>query len=382
MNLEDYNAFVINTDKNGESSSAPNCHSQRTELQVGQIVPAILSGGGGSRLWPLSTNETPKQFLPLIGERTLFQEALSRVGDRTRFAAPIVVGSRRHSDLLERELAGEDLRARLILEPCARNTAPAIGMAAAVIEGMYGPDALMLVTPSDHGIEDVAAFHAAIAEAEPAARAGRLVTFGITPSGPDTGYGYLRTGAEVAPGVREVSRFVEKPSFDVAEAMVADGEHLWNAGIFLFRAGTFSSELRRIAPAIGKSVHEAVRLAQHEGIRIVPDARSLADCPSESVDYAVMEHAPDVAVVPMSPGWSDLGSWDALAALAGSVYASGPVTALECDGCYIRSDGLEVAAFGVQDLIIVAAGKRLLILPRGRSQEVKTLLTAMDSMPA
>ena len=164
--------------------------------------------------------------------------------------------------------------------------------------------------------------------------------------------------------------------------MVAGGEHLWNAGIFLFRVGTLLEEVMRVAPEIGRHAQEAIKGGTREGIRITPDADILSDCPSESIDYAVMEHVSNIAVVPMSPGWSDLGSWDALASLVGSGSANGLVTAVECDDCYIRSDGLQVAALGVSDLIIVASGQRLLVLPRGRSQEVKRLLAAMESMAA
>ena len=381
MNFEDHQSFQASTDERDESSVAAAIPVDGY-LAQGTIVPVVLSGGGGSRLWPFSTVESPKQFLPLIGERTLFQEALERVRDRLRFAAPVVVGSLRHAELCERELRAESGQARLILEPCARNTAPAIAMAAFEIRKTHGDNALMLVMPSDHVIEDVQAFHAAIARAEGPARAGRLVTFGICPTGPDTGYGYLEMGTEVAPGVKTVARFVEKPDVDVAEAMVAGGNHLWNAGIFLFRVGTLLEEMARVAPEIGRISQLALVGARRDGIRIVPDVSVLEDCPGESIDYAVMEHASSVAVVPMAPGWSDLGSWDALASLVGPGSHDGPVTMLDCDDCYIRSDGLEVAALGVRDLIIVASGQRLLVLPRGRSQEVKRLLSAMEQMAA
>lgn len=381
MSFEDHQSFQASTDGQCESSLVASIPVGRS-LGQGTIVPVVLSGGGGSRLWPFSTVETPKQFLPLIGERTLFQAALERVRDRLRFAAPVVVGSLRHAELCEQELVTGSGQARLILEPTARNTAPAIAMAAFEIRETHGEDALMLVTPSDHVIEDVDAFHDAIARAEGPALAGRLVTFGIRPTGPDTGYGYLEMGTQVAPGVKTVARFVEKPKFDVAEAMVAGGNHLWNAGIFLFRVGTLLEEMARVAPEIGRISQLALVSAQRDGIRIVPDVSVLEDCPSESIDYAVMEHASSVAVVPMAPGWSDLGSWDALASLVGLGSHDGPVTMLDCDDCYIRSDGLEIAALGVRDLIIVASGQRLLVLPRGRSQEVKRLLSAMEPMAA
>src|SRR5690349_1759813 len=356
--------------------------STDTSARDASIVPVILSGGAGSRLWPYSTEDTPKQFLSFTGAKSLFQLALERVNDRRRFASPMVVGNVRHAELCDRELAGED-GAQLVLEPTARNTAAAIAMAAAVARDSQGEDALLLVMPSDHVIEDIDAFHEAVRIGEAAARAGRLVTFGIRPNSPDTGYGYIQTGVSLADigGVNEVVRFVEKPHLAAAERMVADGEHLWNAGIFLFAAGTFLDELAIHAPLIATAAEAAIAKAERQGKRILADAISLEDCPSESVDYAVMEHSARLAVVPMSPGWSDLGSWEALAELL-EASPHGPITTLDCADCYIRSDGVQVAALGVRDLIIVASGQRLLILPRGRSQEVKTLLSMMDSLAA
>jgi len=384
VEFDDQRLFLTETEADGRGVQPATDHSSSSPLQIFEqrIVPVVLSGGGGSRLWPFSTNETPKQFLPLVGQKSLFREALDRVRDRLHFSAPIVVGSMRHADLCERELVRESPSARLILEPCARNTAAAVAMAAALARMEHGDDSLVLVMPSDHVIDDVPAFHAAVRAGEAAARAGRLVTFGIRPTGPDTGYGYLHMGAELAsaPGVMEVARFVEKPPLDIAQAMVQGGEHLWNAGIFLVRAGTLLTELAKFAPEIANSARMAIATAAREGIRVMPALDSLSHCPSESIDYAVMEHSSRVATVPMSPGWSDLGSWDALASLVGASGTEGPVTVLDCDNCYIRSDGLEVAALGVSDLIIVASGQRLLVLPRGRSQEVKRLLAAMDAI--
>lgn len=349
----------------------------------GLIVPVVLSGGGGSRLWPFSTNEKPKQFLSLVGSRSLFREALDRVRDRLRFSAPIVVGSVLHEHLCEPDMVVEGESARLILEPCARNTAVAVAMAAVVARDEHGEDALLLVMPSDHVIEDLGAFHAAVTAGEAAARAGRLVTFGVPPTGPETGYGYLQLGDEVveAAGVMDVVRFVEKPPLERARALVADGRHLWNAGIFLFEAGALLREMRAFAPEIARIAEQAIANSARDGIRIRPEVGILADCPSESVDCAVMEHSSRVAVVPMSSGWSDLGSWDAIAQFV-ECGPSAPVTVVDCDNCYIRSEGLEVAALGLRDLIIVASGQRLLILPRGRSQEVKKLLSAMESAAA
>lgn len=348
------------------------------------IVPVILSGGGGTRLWPFSTKEMPKQFLPLIGNRTLFVEALDRVRNRAEFGSPIVVGSIHHADLCASALESDGADARLILEPCARNTAPAIIMAAAVARDLHGENALMLVMPSDHVIKDVTAFHEAIAKGESAARAGRLVTFGIRPDAPDTGYGYLQMGADLdnSSDVKEVAQFIEKPQTEVAKAIVASGDYLWNAGIFLFQASALLDEAERTCPTIMSAAMRALASGTFEGIRIVPDADLMAECPSESIDYAIMELSSRIAVVPMAPGWSDLGSWDALAAVVGTASPIGPITAVDCESCYIHSDGVEVAALGVRDLIIVASGGRLLIMPRGRSQEVKRLLSAMDKAAA
>jgi mannose-1-phosphate guanylyltransferase/mannose-1-phosphate guanylyltransferase/mannose-6-phosphate isomerase len=257
-------------------------------------------------------------------------------------------------------------------------------MAAVVAQDLHGKNALMLVMPSDHVIEDVKEFHDAIVAGAAAAGAGRLVTFGVRPTAPDTGYGYLQSGGEIpdAPGVKNVVRFVEKPQLDVARTLVAAGDHLWNAGIFLFRAGALLDEAAKTCPKIAAAARKAVAAAHRDGIRIIPDSDVLAECPAESIDYAVMELSSRVVVVPMSPGWSDLGSWDALATVLGGGSHVGPITTVDCESCYIRSDGVQVAALGVRDLIIVASGTRLLILPRGRSQEVKKLLSAMDSLAA
>jgi mannose-1-phosphate guanylyltransferase/mannose-1-phosphate guanylyltransferase/mannose-6-phosphate isomerase len=209
------------------------------------------------------------------------------------------------------------------------------------------------------------------------------VTFGIHPTGPDTGYGYLKAAGEIAgaPGVKSVERFIEKPKLEAAEAMLAAGAHYWNAGIFLLRAGSFLQEAEIACPMIAQAAQNAVASGRQEGIRIYPDRELFSQCPSESVDYAVMEHSQHVATVPMSPGWSDLGSWDALAALSEGP-SRGPVTVIDCENSFVRSDGLQIAALGLRDMIVVASGSSVLVLPKGRSQEVKTLLSAMEALAA
>jgi mannose-1-phosphate guanylyltransferase len=344
---------------------------------VSAIVPVILSGGSGTRLWPMSRPERPKQLLALTARETMLQLTAARAyGDD--FAAPIVVANAAHADEVEAQLAGVGAAPQaLILEPAGRNTAPAIALAAIAAD----PHAPLLVMPSDHVIADREAFHQAIHAALPLVEDGWLVTFGITPDTPETGYGYIKVGEAIAPGVHRVDRFVEKPRRDVAEAMLAAGDHAWNGGIFLFRADMFLQALGSFVPEILGATQEAMADATREGTRIYPQPDAFAASPSDSIDYAVMEKASRVAVVPVAMGWSDVGSWDALHAISdgddGGNVVSGDVVVLDSRNCLVRSDGARVAMVGVEDLIVVASGDDVLILPRGRSQDVKLLLEAM-----
>lgn len=350
-------------------------------MRTKMIIPVILSGGSGTRLWPMSRPEMPKQMLALTAGETMLQLTAHRARGET-FAAPIVVANARHADLVEDQLArvGADPRA-LILEPMGRNTAPAIALAA-IAAG--GEDAL-LVMPSDHVIDDVAAFHAAIETALPLVAKGWLVTFGIAPDAPETGYGWIKVGDELQPGIHRVARFVEKPPLDKAEAMLASGDHAWNGGIFLFRADAYLAALAQHDPGILVATTDAMAKARREGARIYPDAQAFSTSPDDSIDYAVMEKADRVAVVPVDMGWNDVGSWDALHAIsdrdeAGNAHrgdGEGSVLAIDTRNCFVRSDGVRVSLVGVEDLIVVASGDDVLILPRGRSQEVKKLIEAM-----
>lgn len=355
-----------------------------------RIIPVILSGGSGTRLWPMSRPERPKQLLALTGAETMLQLTARRaVGDR--FALPIVVANALHADEIEAQLAEAGVQpAALVLEPVARNTAPAIALAALAAGG--GEDAL-LVMPSDHVIADVPAFHAAVQRALPLVAKGWLATFGIRPDGPETGYGWIQRGealgANEGGGVFRVRRFVEKPPRDRAEAMLASGDHDWNGGIFLFRADRYLAALGQHDPAILLAAQEAMAKARRDGARIHPDADAFAASPSESIDYAVMEKADHVAVAPVAMGWSDVGSWDALHAIsdrdaAGNAHGAtgGEVIAIDTRNCLVRTDGARVALVGVEDLIVVASGDDILILPRGRSQDIKTLIEAMTNRSA
>jgi mannose-1-phosphate guanylyltransferase/mannose-1-phosphate guanylyltransferase/mannose-6-phosphate isomerase len=336
------------------------------------ITPVILSGGSGTRLWPLSRTGRPKQLLSLTHEQTMLQLTAGRTMDAARFAAPVVVANAQHADLIVGQLADVGVKgATLILEPIGRNTAPAIALAALALPA----DAVMLVMPSDHVIDDVPAFHRAVDAALPLVRDGWLATFGITPTAPETGYGYIRRGEEIGPGVARVERFVEKPDRATAQAYLAEGSYSWNGGIFLFGAGAFLQALERYAPEILHAVRQSMDGARREGDRLFPDAHDFAAAPSQAVDYAVMERADKVAVVPVEMGWSDVGSWDALHAIspldAGGNLYQGEVVAIDTKSCLIRSEGVLVAAVGVSDLILIATPDAVLLMPRGSSQEVK-----------
>jgi mannose-1-phosphate guanylyltransferase/mannose-6-phosphate isomerase len=328
------------------------------------IRPVILAGGAGTRLWPLSTAQKPKHLLPLMGEETLFHQTLARFGEG--FASPIIVANQaQEADL--RALAPEG--ARLVLEPMKRDSAAAIALAAELADG----DELLLVCPSDHFIADTAAFHRAIGVAAPAAEAGKIVTFGIEPDHPATGFGYIAAGA--GEGVRGVDRFVEKPPLERAEAMLAEGGHYWNAGIFLGKARTWREELELHAPAIRAAAQGALANASVEGNVIRVDREAFASSPAKSIDYAVMEHSDRVAVVPVSMGWSDIGSWQSLLDSSrkddrGNALGSG-VRALDCRDLLVRSSGPRVAAIGVEGLVIVATPEAILVMRPEEAQRVR-----------
>ena len=344
------------------------------------VTPVILSGGSGTRLWPLSRAARPKQLLSLFAPETMLQLTAARFADPQRFAAPLIVANAGHADEIERQLARPD--ARLILEPTGRNTAPAIALAALALPA----DALLLVCPSDHRVGDVPAFHRAVAAARPAADDGWLVTFGIHPTHPETGYGYIRRGGELMPGVFAAQGFVEKPDLETAKGYLASGDYSWNGGIFLFRADAYLQALATHAPDVLRAAQQAMAGVDGSG-RVHPDATAFSAAPSISIDYAVMEQAERVAVVPATMDWSDLGSWDALHQLAvetGAVDAdgnalSGDALAIDADNNLLRAEGTLIAAVGVDNLIVVATPDAVLVLPRGESQRVKEAVDALKA---
>ena len=351
----------------------------------GGIHPVILSGGVGTRLWPMSRALEPKQMLPLASDLTLLQETVLRVADGDRFETPLVICNDRHRFMVAAQLGGLGAGGRaVVVEPEGRNTAPAAAVAATML-GAEDPDALLLVLPSDHVVADVAAFHAAVDRAAEAARAGALVTFGIAPSGPETGYGYIKQGGLLngVEGCYRIDRFVEKPERALAERCLSDGGWWWNSGMFLFAAARYLEELRRLRPEMAAACRDAVRHACAGRDFFSLDERAFAAVVAESIDYAVMEHTTTAAVVPMDVGWSDIGAWPALWELAarddrGNVMI-GDVRARGVRNSYLRSEGPLLAAVGVEDMVIVATRDAVLAVPRGKAQEVKSLVEGLKA---
>lgn len=342
------------------------------------IVPAILSGGSGTRLWPMSVPARPKQFLALGSGRTLFQEAAARVvGDG--FLAPIVICNREHRFLVAEQLREMDVAPLAVaLEAEPRNTAPAAAVAA-LLAAERAPGALVLLLPSDHVVRRPERFRAAIMAGAEAAAQGALVVFGIAPDRPHTGYGYIRTGEPIpgADGCARVRGFVEKPDRARAESYLPTGDYLWNAGIFLFRPDVLLAELERLSPAIYAAAREAVAKGANDLDFFRLDAATFAACPAGPLDKVVMEKTANAAVVPVNMGWSDAGSWAALWEAgdkdgAGNVRI-GPVVAYETAGCYLHSEGPTIGVMGLGDVTVIATEDAVLVAPRERAEEVRTL---------
>jgi mannose-1-phosphate guanylyltransferase / mannose-6-phosphate isomerase len=349
------------------------------------VIPVILSGGSGTRLWPLSRELRPKQFLPLVGERTMLQETYLRtLALDSPPQPPIVVCNEDH-----RFLVAEQLRAlgaepeTIILEPQGRNTAPAVAVAAwLALRQNAAIDPLLLVLPADHVIGDRPAFAEAVAAALDAAAQGYLVTFGVVPGRPETGYGYLRKGQAAGSGWYALAEFVEKPSRPVAENYVKSGAYLWNSGMFVFSARRYLAELERHAPGIAGACERAAAeaVADEDFTRL---GAAFAASPSDSIDYAVMEKTDKAAVVPLDAAWSDVGSWPALHEIlekdAGGNVLRGDVIAEGCRACYIASSGRLVAAVGVEEHVIVETADAVLVMPHARAQDVKRVVEALKA---
>jgi mannose-1-phosphate guanylyltransferase/mannose-6-phosphate isomerase len=345
------------------------------------LVPVLLSGGSGTRLWPLSRETHPKQFQPLVGEQSLLQATWRRLGGLAGAGRPIVVANEEHRFMVAEQLRQAGVApSALLLEPVGRNTAPAIA-AAALQAQSGGADPLLLVLPSDHVIRDEAGFRAAVLAAKPAAQAGALVTFGIVPSGPETGYGYIQ--AATGEGVRPVGRFVEKPALATAQAYVASGDYFWNSGMFLFRASRYLEELQRFAPDMVAAVRAALVAGKRDADFLRLDRAAFEACPSDSIDYAVMEKTDAAAVLPIDVGWSDVGSWSALWEIAdqdpdGNAH-HGDVLALGCRNTLAWGGRRLVSLLGLQDVIVVDTDDALLVAARDQVQQVKDIVARLKA---
>jgi mannose-1-phosphate guanylyltransferase/mannose-6-phosphate isomerase len=351
-----------------------------------KIFPVILSGGSGTRLWPLSRALYPKQFLALVSEKTLFQETVERVLDPSCFHPPLVVCNHEHRFLVAEQLREIGAPALdIVLEPHARNTAPAIAAAALFLANIE-PQAVMLVLPSDHIVAKPGGFRASMRTGLPAAQAGWLVTFGVAARSPEDAYGYIARGAAIAaaPGCFRVERFTEKPDRTAAAALLSGpGVHYWNAGIFLMQASRLVAELERADPGTADACRSAVVRACRDLDFCRLDADSFARARNQSIDYCIMENTQDAAVVPADMGWSDVGSWSVLWNVgsrdrAGNVISGNAITE-DTGDCYIRSEGPLVTAIGVSDLVIVATVDAVLVVPRNRAEDVRMAAARLAS---
>jgi mannose-1-phosphate guanylyltransferase/mannose-6-phosphate isomerase len=349
------------------------------------LIPVILSGGSGTRLWPLSRELYPKQLLPLVGHHTMLQETARRVEGIPDVGSPLVVCNESHRFMVAEQLRELGVKpAAIVLEPVGRNTAPAVAVAALV--ALKGPpddvDPVLLVLPADHVILDVESFRSAVKDGLAAAEAGQLVTFGVVPDRPETGYGYIRRAQGAGPSY-PVAEFVEKPTLETAVRYVQSGEYFWNSGMFMFRARAYLEELRQHAPDMLAACQTSVAAAGHDLDFTRLSAETFGACPSDSIDYAVMEKTSKAVVVPLDAGWSDVGSWsalqDALPRDADGNVIAGDVITEGAKGCYLHSTSRMIAAVGLEDHVVVETKDAVLVAPRDKVQDVKALVNQLKA---
>lgn len=345
---------------------------------MSEIIPVVLCGGSGTRLWPRSRKSKPKPFLPLVGDTTLFTATVLRCHDQAGFGNPVIVTGVAHLEHVEEQLP-EPAQTKIVVEPQARNTAAAIALAALLLP----EEAVMLICPSDHHIGDNDAFRNAARAAAKLANDGWLVSLGISPSSPETGFGYLKQGELIAGTAGcKVERFVEKPDLARAMEFLSSGEYAWNGGIFAFRVGTYLEELGRYRPDILDAVRESVDKGRTAGMQFHPHAEIFSHVPSQSVDYAVMEHTKHAAMVPATMAWSDIGNWQALYEaqdldIEGNV-AFGSAELAHCSNVLVMSDGPRVSVVGASDLIVVVDGNEVLVCTHDGAQAVGKLSGAVN----
>ncbi|MHA6288869.1 mannose-1-phosphate guanylyltransferase/mannose-6-phosphate isomerase [Maricaulis sp. CAU 1757] len=354
---------------------------------MSKIVPVIMSGGSGTRLWPLSRTAHPKQLHALVSEMSMVQETVKRVSvtdEDFQLAPPVVVLNARQHDLARLQLEALGVRpSHYVVEPTGRNTAPVAAVAAELVRREHGEDTLILLLPADHHIRDVPAFHRAIAAGASLAEAGHVITFGIEPERPETGYGYIRRGQALEGGFK-VGQFTEKPDLERAREFLATGEYYWNAGIFLFAAGSVLDEMSRHCAEVREASCAALDAARVDDGRVELDAGLFAACPSISFDYAVMERTDKAAVVPADIGWSDVGAWSALWDIAedrdeaGNV-ARGAAHFVDARNCYVAGGEAMVGVIGLDDVVVVATGDAVLVTRREASQEVKVIVERLKA---
>ncbi len=341
------------------------------------MIPVILSGGSGTRLWPLSRSQYPKQFLPLVTDHTMLQETLIRLDGLEGIAAPIVVCNEDHRFMVAEQLREIGVTAQdILLEPVGRNTAPAVAMAALAAESA---DALLLVLAADHVIVDMPAFHAAVVTASRAAEAGRLVTFGVVPTGPETGYGYIRRGeASNWDGTFSVDSFVEKPDLETASRYIDSGDYYWNSGMFVFKASQYLEALERYHPAMLAACKKAYAGSRRSPDFVRLEKEAFSACPADSIDYAVMEKTDRAVVVPLDAGWNDVGSWSALWEVTTKDdqgnSLKGDVLSVDSHNSYIQSENKLVAVVGLNDMVVVETDDAVMVSPKSRVQEVKQIV--------
>lgn len=346
------------------------------------MIPVILSGGSGTRLWPLSRGQFPKQFLPLISDHTMLQETVLRLNGVAGMKAPIAVCNEDHRFMLAEQLWEIGVKpSAIILEPMGKNTAPAVAMAALTADS---EDDVLLVLPADHVISDLEVFHHAIKQAKILAEQGKLVTFGIVPTEPETGYGYIKRDALQQGEAFNVAAFVEKPDLDTARYYLESGDYFWNSGMFAFRADTFLQELNKFNPDMLSACKRALDAAKVDLDFTRLDKALFSACPADSIDYAVMEKTDKAVVIPLDAGWNDVGSWSALWDVADKDQfgnaISGDVLTVDTENSFVRAENKLVAIIGVRDLVVVETADALMVAPKDRVQEVKDIVAQLKQL--